>query len=148
MIDWKSVLFTTGFAAIKAARADQWLRRAAQGSGVILAFHRVRPWLERSFAPNRFLEVTPDFLDRVITLLDEQAQILGLRKAEISKRIDIVAAALFQNAAVEDLNDMDLSYTPPFSSPWDPIQIAAQTWVAAARDAALSRKVVMDETAA
>jgi NADPH-dependent 2,4-dienoyl-CoA reductase/sulfur reductase-like enzyme len=64
------------------------------------------------------------------------AQILRLRKAEISKRIDIVAAALFQNAAVEDLNDMDLSYTPPFSSPWDPIQMAAQTWVAAARDAA------------
>jgi len=31
------------------------------------------------------------------------AQILGLRKAEISKRIDIVAAALFQNAAGEDL---------------------------------------------
>ena len=76
------------------------------------------------------------------------AQILGLRKAEISKRIDIVAAALFQNAAVEDLNDMDLSYTPPFSSPWDPIQMAAQTWVAAARDAARSRQVGMDETAA
>jgi hypothetical protein len=31
---------------------------------------------------------------------------LGLRKAEISKRIDIIAAALFQNAAVEDINDM------------------------------------------
>ena len=76
------------------------------------------------------------------------AQILGPRKAEISKRIDIVAAALFQNAAVEDLNDMDLSYTPPFSSPWDPIQTAAQTWVATARDAPLSRKVGMDETAA
>ena len=68
--------------------------------------------------------------------------------AEISKRIDIVAAALFQNAAAEDLNDMDLSYTPPFSSPWDPIQTAAQTWVATARDAPLSRKVGMDETAA
>ena len=33
------------------------------------------------------------------------AQILGSRKAEISKRIDIVATALFQHAAVEDLND-------------------------------------------
>jgi NADPH-dependent 2,4-dienoyl-CoA reductase/sulfur reductase-like enzyme len=56
------------------------------------------------------------------------AQILGHRKAEISKRIDIVAAALFQHAAVEELNDMDLSYTPPFSSPWDPVQMAAQMW--------------------
>ena len=48
------------------------------------------------------------------------AQIVGSRKAEISKRIDIVAAALFQNAAVDELNEMDLSYTPPFSSPWNP----------------------------
>jgi NADPH-dependent 2,4-dienoyl-CoA reductase/sulfur reductase-like enzyme len=61
------------------------------------------------------------------------AQILGSRKAEISKRIDIVATALFQHAAVEDLNDLDLSYTPPFSSPWDPVQMAAQAWTGAAR---------------
>ena len=61
------------------------------------------------------------------------AQIVGSRKAEISKRIDIVAAALFQNAAVEELNEMDLSYTPPFSSPWDPVQMAAQAWAAEAR---------------
>lgn len=62
------------------------------------------------------------------------AQIIGDRKAEISKRIDIVAAALFQEAQVEDLNDLDLSYTPPFSSPWDPVQMAAQTWNAAVRE--------------
>lgn len=62
------------------------------------------------------------------------AQIVGNRKAEISKRIDIVAAALFQEASVEDLNDLDLSYTPPFSSPWDPMQMAAQVWSAASRE--------------
>ena len=57
-------------------------------------------------------------------------QILGNRRAEISKRIDIIAAALFQDASVEYLNDLDLSYTPPFSSPWDPVQMAAQAWCA------------------
>ena len=62
------------------------------------------------------------------------AQIAGNRKAEISKRIDIVAAALFQQASVEDLNDLDLSYTPPFSSPWDPVQMAAQAWSTASRE--------------
>jgi NADPH-dependent 2,4-dienoyl-CoA reductase/sulfur reductase-like enzyme len=62
------------------------------------------------------------------------AQIVGDRKAEISKRIDIVAAALFQEARVEDLNDFDLSYTPPFSSPWDPVQMAAQGWSAVVRE--------------
>jgi hypothetical protein len=62
------------------------------------------------------------------------AQIVGDRKAEVSKRIDIVAAALFHEARVEDLNDLDLSYTPPFSSPWDPVQMAAQSWSAAVRE--------------
>ena len=57
-------------------------------------------------------------------------QILGNRRAEISKRIDIVATALFQEASVEYLNDLDLSYTSPFSSPWDPVQMAAQAWCA------------------
>jgi NADPH-dependent 2,4-dienoyl-CoA reductase/sulfur reductase-like enzyme len=61
-------------------------------------------------------------------------QIVGDRKAEISKRIDIVAGALFQEAQVEDLNDLDLSYTPPFSSPWDPVQMAAQSWSAVVRE--------------
>ncbi|MGV1788027.1 MULTISPECIES: FAD-dependent oxidoreductase [Agrobacterium] len=56
------------------------------------------------------------------------AQILGNRKAEIAKRIDTVAAALFQGLSVEQLNDIDLSYSPPFSSPWDPLQTAAQSW--------------------
>jgi peptidoglycan/xylan/chitin deacetylase (PgdA/CDA1 family) len=71
-MDLKNKLFSAGFKAIAATRADQWLRKMAQGSGVILTFHRVRPWREQSFAPNRFLEVTPNFLERVIALLDQE----------------------------------------------------------------------------
>ena len=59
------------------------------------------------------------------------AQILGAKQAEISKRIDVFAAALFQALTVEDLNELDLTYTPPFSSPWDPLQMAAQSWLQA-----------------
>ena len=59
------------------------------------------------------------------------AQIVGSVGSEISKRIDIIAAALFHDARVDDLNDIDMSYTPPFSSPWDPVQIAAQHWLVA-----------------
>jgi NADPH-dependent 2,4-dienoyl-CoA reductase/sulfur reductase-like enzyme len=58
-------------------------------------------------------------------------QIVGPYRAEVSKRIDVVAAALWSGAPVDVLNDFDLSYTPPLSSPWDPIQQAAQAWVAA-----------------
>jgi hypothetical protein len=56
------------------------------------------------------------------------AQIIGHHAAEVSKRIDIFAAALFHGMGVADLSDLDLSYTPPLSSPWDPVQMAAQTW--------------------
>lgn len=34
---------------------------------------------------------------------------------------------------VQGNNGLDLSYTPPLSSPWDPVQMAAQAWVAAWR---------------
>jgi NADPH-dependent 2,4-dienoyl-CoA reductase/sulfur reductase-like enzyme len=59
------------------------------------------------------------------------AQMLGHVHAEIAKRIDIFATALFHRMRVEELNDLDLSYTPPLSSPWDPVQMSAQNWVKA-----------------
>jgi NADPH-dependent 2,4-dienoyl-CoA reductase/sulfur reductase-like enzyme len=55
-------------------------------------------------------------------------QMVGNHRAEISKRIDVVATALFHEMRVEDICDLDLSYTPPLSSPWDPIQMAGMQW--------------------
>ena len=60
-------------------------------------------------------------------------QLLGSVGTEVSKRVDIVAAAIHNGLTVEDLNDLDLSYTPPLSSPWDPVQMAAQKWVKVVR---------------
>jgi NADPH-dependent 2,4-dienoyl-CoA reductase/sulfur reductase-like enzyme len=57
------------------------------------------------------------------------AQLVGHHDAEVAKRIDIPAGALFHHMTVEALNDLDLSYTPPFGSPWDAVQLAAQDWV-------------------
>jgi NADPH-dependent 2,4-dienoyl-CoA reductase/sulfur reductase-like enzyme len=57
------------------------------------------------------------------------AQIVGPYGAEISKRIDIIAAALYAGLKIEQLLDIDLSYTPPLSSPWDPVQETAQLWL-------------------
>lgn len=61
------------------------------------------------------------------------AQILGSWGAEISKRVDIFSTALFHGMLVEELGDLDLSYTPPLSSPWDPVQMAAHHWTAILR---------------
>jgi NADPH-dependent 2,4-dienoyl-CoA reductase/sulfur reductase-like enzyme len=56
------------------------------------------------------------------------AQMVGRLGAEISKRVDLYATALFHAMSVDDLSDLDLSYTPPLGSPWDAVQIAGQTW--------------------
>jgi hypothetical protein len=44
----------------------------------------------------------------------------------VSKQVDIFAAASHHGMSVEDLNELDLRYTPPLSSPWDPVQMAAR----------------------
>lgn len=61
------------------------------------------------------------------------AQLLGAVGAEVSKRLDILATALHHGMFVEALAELDLSYTPPLSSPWDPVQMAAQAWERARR---------------
>jgi NADPH-dependent 2,4-dienoyl-CoA reductase/sulfur reductase-like enzyme len=59
------------------------------------------------------------------------AQLIGHYQSEVAKRVDIIATAIFHRMTVDQLNDLDLSYTPPLSSPWDPLQSAAQAWVKA-----------------
>ncbi|PCK20930.1 CoA-disulfide reductase, partial [Bacillus pumilus] len=52
------------------------------------------------------------------------AQIIG--KNGVDKRIDVMAAALYQELTITDLEDLDISYAPPFNSVWDPLQQAAR----------------------
>ena len=56
------------------------------------------------------------------------AQIVGDYRAAVAKRLDVIAAALFSGLKVADILDLDLSYTPPLGSPWDPWQVAARAW--------------------
>lgn len=51
-------------------------------------------------------------------------QIVGKNGA--AKRIDILAAALHAGFTVDEVEDLDLSYAPPFSPLWDPVAIAAR----------------------
>lgn len=51
-------------------------------------------------------------------------QAIGENGAE--KRIDVLAAALFNQMTVDELEDLDLSYSPPVNGVWDPIQQAAR----------------------
>ena len=67
-----------------------------------------------------------------VKLLAEEAtgrllggQIVGGTGA--AKRIDTIAAAITAGLTAEQLVYMDLSYAPPFSPVWDPVQTAART---------------------
>ena len=58
-------------------------------------------------------------------------QLFGHRHAEIAKRIDIAATAIFHHMTVDAISDLDLSYTPPLGSPWEAVQMGTQAWVRA-----------------
>jgi NADPH-dependent 2,4-dienoyl-CoA reductase/sulfur reductase-like enzyme len=55
-------------------------------------------------------------------------QLFGHKNAEIAKRIDIAATAIFNNMTIDAVSDLDLSYTPPLGSPWEAVQMGAQAW--------------------
>jgi NADPH-dependent 2,4-dienoyl-CoA reductase/sulfur reductase-like enzyme len=59
------------------------------------------------------------------------AQLIGSRSTETAKRVDTYATALFHGMTLDQISELDLSYTPPLGSPWDAVQIAAQQWVSA-----------------
>ena len=89
------------------------------------------PWHHKAYYPGAqrlHVRVTGD--RRTGRLLG--AQIVGHWQAEVAKRIDIFAAALFHAMTVDGMNDLDLSYTPPMGAPWDAVQEAAQVWLRAA----------------
>lgn len=54
-------------------------------------------------------------------------QIVGFKGA--AKRIDIIVTAITAGLTPQQLIDLDLAYAPPFSTAWDPVQIAARKFV-------------------
>jgi hypothetical protein len=53
-----------------------------------------------------------------------RAHIIG-REGE-AKSVDVCAMALWTDMTVHELMQTDLSYAPPFSPVWDPVQVAAR----------------------
>ncbi len=62
----KQQLVAAGFAMFEATKLHRLVQPWTRGQGAILMFHHVRPWVERAYAPNRLLEITPEFLDAVL----------------------------------------------------------------------------------
>lgn len=51
---------------------------------------------------------------------------LVLGEEGVAGRVNVVTAALHAGMRVEDLEQLDLAYAPPYASVWDPLLIAAQ----------------------
>lgn len=67
----KGGMIGAGFAAFRATGLHRLVGAATRGQGAVLMFHHVRPWRPATpgFAPNRLLEITPEFLDEALVLV-------------------------------------------------------------------------------
>lgn len=56
-------------------------------------------------------------------------QLLGVQaigKSGVDKRIDVAATALYHQMTTDDMENLDISYAPPYNSTWDPLQQGAR----------------------
>ena len=77
----KHDMFRLAFAGIAASGLHRLVASRLRGSGAILMLHHVRPFGHGGFAPNRLLEVTPQFLDTALA----RAVSLGFRFAALDQ---------------------------------------------------------------
>lgn len=58
----------------------------------------------------------------------ESRRLVGAQAAgygDVSKRIDVAATAISNGMRIDDVAQLDLAYSPPYSSLWDPLLVAA-----------------------
>ncbi|MGL4637756.1 MAG: polysaccharide deacetylase family protein [Beijerinckiaceae bacterium] len=67
MVDLKHLVFRTGLSALSMTGAARLMAGRTRGCGAVLMFHNVRPHKAQSFDPHRILEITPEYLDAVLT---------------------------------------------------------------------------------
>jgi len=65
----RTSLLKGALSALHFTGADRLLSPLTRGVGVIFMLHSVRPGREAGFAPNRILEITPEFLEQAIELV-------------------------------------------------------------------------------
>jgi peptidoglycan/xylan/chitin deacetylase (PgdA/CDA1 family) len=74
MAGMKKTIIRSGLETLYFSGAYQMLRPFVAGVGAILTLHHVRPPRPELFQPNRLLEITPEFLDKVL---------IDLRRSEL-----------------------------------------------------------------
>jgi peptidoglycan/xylan/chitin deacetylase (PgdA/CDA1 family) len=82
----KQRLISAGLGFFRATGLDRATSSLTRGRGVILMFHNVRQRPDRAFLPNQSLEVTPEFFELTLDLLDREGyEIVPI--SEVGERI-------------------------------------------------------------
>ncbi len=82
MSGMKTAMMKAAMNGLYHTRAHRLLAPYTQGSGVIFTLHHVRSGEGKDFAPNRILEVTPEFLEAVLDQVAEEGlEIVSLDEA-------------------------------------------------------------------
>ncbi len=70
MTNLKKTIIRTGLETLYFSGMHHWLRPFVGGVGSILTLHHVRPARPDAFQPNRLLEITPEFFERLLKRLN------------------------------------------------------------------------------
>jgi peptidoglycan/xylan/chitin deacetylase (PgdA/CDA1 family) len=82
MAGMKTAMMKAAMAGLYHSGAYRLLAPYTEGTGMIFALHQVRPPRDKAFAPNRILEISPDFLDAVLDQVEEAGlEIVSLDEA-------------------------------------------------------------------
>jgi peptidoglycan/xylan/chitin deacetylase (PgdA/CDA1 family) len=122
----KNKIISAGFALFGMTRLHRLAAPWTRGAGAILMFHQVRPWVERAFAPNRLLEITPEFLDAVLTrlqslgfeILSLDAALARLGEARIGAAAKRTFAVLTFDDGYKDTRDHALPVLEKHAAPF------------------------------
>src|ERR1700728_1490794 len=89
LLDQREWAIATGMSLLSATGLYRLAAPRTRGIGAILMFHRVRPLGGERVAPNRGLEITPEFLDTVLRLLARR----GYDLVSLDDALERIAAA-------------------------------------------------------
>jgi peptidoglycan/xylan/chitin deacetylase (PgdA/CDA1 family) len=103
LLSVKRLAISVGLSAFARSGLYRLTPNALRGRGVILTLHRVRPWAPETpgYSPNALLEITPDFLDKALSLLRERGfEFVSL--AEAVNRLSEPLSARFAALTFDD----------------------------------------------
>ena len=72
MMGMKGAMTRAAMTGLYHLGAHRLLAPYTQGAGVIFTLNQVRPLADKGFAPNRGLEVAPEFLDAMLDQVEEE----------------------------------------------------------------------------